>query len=323
VLKDALRRAEVLEDKARCSATHTLLIHHSLSVGDQQSAAASAELAVELADHASHAKLGINARFYRTQLYASLGRYLDAINESDAVTHRLAGLDDPDEHWKRTISSLASMWKIWCSSELGRFDDVAGLIVQAQTVMSTPDIAENWPLEIVWAGLGSGLFWLRQGLLDSTALEVAIATLDQTMQFVHSQGLSSWIGPVASPLGFGLILAGQVERGIALCKEAVDSSPSRHGTGNALRLVHQGFGHLALGELSAAEDRCELALKLTRSNGEAGHEAYATHCLGLVAEATGNRARALELLQAAEARAARLGMMPLAAVCRRDLLAFQ
>jgi class 3 adenylate cyclase/tetratricopeptide (TPR) repeat protein len=323
VLKEALQRAESLKDSIRSSATHTLLIHHNLSIGDQQSAAASAELAVKLAEDANHAKLGVNARFYRTQLYASLGRYLDAIAEADAVVTRLSVFEDADEHWKRTVSSLSSMWKIWCSSELGRFDDVAGLVLQAQTVMSTPDIAENWPLEIVWAGLGSGLFWLRQGLLNSNALEVAIATLDQTMQFIHSQGLSSWIGPVASPLGFGLILAGQAERGIALCKQAVDSSPSRHGAGNALRLVHQGFGHLALGELSAAEDRCELALKLTRSNGEAGHEAYATHCLGLVAEATGNRTRALELLRAAETGALRLGMIPLAAVCKRDLLALQ
>jgi tetratricopeptide (TPR) repeat protein len=323
VLNETLRRAELLQDKERCSAIHTLLIHHNLSVGNQKSAAASAELAVNLAEQANHAKLVINARFYKTQLYASLGRYVEAIAEADAVVNRIAGLDEPDQHWKRTVSSLSCMWKIWCSSELGRFEDVAELVLQTQTVMSTPDNAENWPLEIVWAGLGSGLFWLRQGLLQSSALEVAIETLEQTMQFVHSKGLSSWIGPVASPLGFALTLAGQAERGIALCKEAVDSSPSRHGTGNALRLAHLGFGHLALGELSAAEEQCELALRLSRSNGEAGHEAYAMHGLGLVTEATGNRVRAMELLRGAEAAAARLCMSPLAAVCNRDLSALQ
>ena len=215
------------------------------------------------------------------------------------------------------------MWKIWCSSELGHFEEVAGLVLNAQTVISTPDNAENWPLEIVWAGLGSGLFWLRQGLLQSSALEVAIETLEQTLRVVHSNGLSAWVGPVASPLGLALTLAGRAEHGMALCKEAVDRSPSRHGAGNSLRLTHLGVCHLALGELSAAEEKCELALRLSESNGEAGHEAYAMHGLGLVAEATGNRTRAMELLKAAEISASRLCMSPLVSVCKRDLSALQ
>jgi len=93
--------------------------------------------------------------------------------------------------------------------------------------------------------------------------------------------------------------------------------------GNSLRLTHLGICHLALGELIPAEENCELALRLSGSNGEAGHEAYAMHGLGLVAEATGNRTRAMELLKAAEVTAARLCMSPLVSVCKRDLSALQ
>jgi len=283
VLTLAGELAEQIDDKERNTAVHTLLIHHHLSVGEQKEALFSADKALGLAEAAQNARSILNARFYKTQIYASLGRYRDAVAEAEWVLTSASNQTGADRDWARTITGLTGMWRIWCAAELGQFEDATAHVVRAQNILSNSEGSEHSTVDLLWAGLGCGLFWLRRGLIDAACLDLAADTLKQTLNIARARKVDTWIAAAASPLSLALTLGGDPATGTALAREAVDRSPSRQGAGHALRWVHLGRAELALGELSDAEEHCELGLSLARRSGEAGHEAYALQALGLLA----------------------------------------
>ena len=318
ILTSAANLSEQIGDRQRSSAVHTLLIHHHLSVGNQSAALESADKALSLAEHVQDVGSILNARFYKTQIYASLGRYLEASQEADWVLGAAQNGPNLQPDQKRTVVGLTGMWRIWCAAELGHFDEVTAHVMQAQEVMSGTGGAEHSSVDMIWAGLGCGLFWLRRGFLDAECFVLAADTLKQTLSVARSRKVDSWIAATASPLSLTLTLTGDPEGAVKLAQEAVERSPVREGAGNALRWTHLGRAELSLGRLADAEQHCELGLELAKRSGEAGHEAYALHALALLSQATGDVTRTKERIAAAIELAESLNMSPLRAACKND-----
>ena len=317
-LEAAERDAKATMDHRRLATIHALFINHHLSVGDPQAALVSAANAVTLARKVADPVAERNARFHRIQIHASVGSYCEAATEARALLDGLHGETARDDR-ATTMVSMARMWSLWCFAELGQFEDAADLLLEAQDVVATPRAPFDTPLDLAIAALGSGLFWLRRGLIDAQCLELAVDTLEPALRLARRHELASWVPAIASPLGHALTLRGDPQTALPLLQEAVDQTVSRHGTGNALRVCHLARAHLALGQFDLAQKLVEKGLALARRSREAGHGAYTLEARGLVMAAAGNAPQARRCLKKALACAERLLMKPLAHSCRTSL----
>ena len=238
------------------------------------------------------------------QIHASLGRYdlaLDALQ-------RLLSLDVTKESAIRKAElsrGLATMWCLWCASELGRFEECTAWMLQAQSDLDTqrPDIFR------ILAGIGTGLFWLRFG-----EHELAADTLRSVLPLTDSVETSAWYPAVASPLGVALVRMGKPAEALELLQAAIERTPSGGaGLGRAQRLANLSECLGAVGELIRAESLAREACVLAVRTKEAAAEAYARFTLASILYRCGRIPEAKSELEAARSLAQRLAMSPLAA----------
>lgn len=297
ILSEAKNAAEAVNDRARLGAVLTYLTAHHLGAGRFEEAIVSGHEALAIAEQTEDGALAVNALFYLIQAHASHGDYEQAAELSKAL------ISYPGSNASETtVLSLARLWLVWCTAELGTFDTARAF---AETALATARESDD-PLAMLLAHLARGLVSVLQDRPEEAVLWLEIAR-----SFSERPALRAWARAVGSPLGRALSKLGRIDEAISLLERVVAETTSARGSGHALRIVYLGEAYLRAGRSGDASNAAHKALDLARSNREIGHQAYALLLSAEVAAALGDTTTAIGHAQEALSIAAELKMKPL------------
>lgn len=277
-------------------------ITNMIALGHLEQALSSGVELLAMIDAAADPVLMCDVLLLLGQIHASLGRYDTALES----LQRLLRIEVTEESAVRKTElsrGLATMWCLWCASELGRFEECTAWMLQAQSDLDTqrPDIFR------ILAGIGTGLFWLRFG-----EQQLAADTLRSVLPLTDSVETAAWYPAVASPLGLALVRMGRPAEALDLLHAAVERTPSGGaGLGRAQRLANLAECVGAVGELIRAESLAREACALSVRTQEAAAEAYARFILASILHRCGRTREAMAEVAAAKSLAQRLSMSPL------------
>ena len=279
-------------------------VANQIALGRLEQALSSAIGLLEILDEAVSPDLIADVLLLTAQVYASLGRYAEALETLQRLL-RLQASADAAAGKSELGRGLATMWCLWCASEIGRFEECTTWMLQAQADLDTarPDLFR------ILAGIGTGLFWLRYG-----EHRLAVDTLRSVLPLTDSVETVAWFPAVASPLGLALLRLGEAKEALELLRAAVERTPARGGgVGRAQRLTNLAECHGALDELVRAESLAREACALAVRTKEAAAEAYSRTVLAGLLRRSSRPTEAAQELAAARAVAERLSMRPLLA----------
>jgi class 3 adenylate cyclase/tetratricopeptide (TPR) repeat protein len=315
LLRQAERLGEALDDPLRLGRVYLALTVHFLNVGDGQRVLECGKRALVLGEAGGDVGLQVVANTYLGMASLIRGDFPAAI---DACQRALAALEGERrrEHFGQVALPAVHAHSIlaWGLAEIG---DFAEAIRCGEAGFSIAEVAGH-PASLVYASLGSGMAYLRQGDVHK-----AIALLERVMDVWHDIGSPSHFLPVlALSLGPAYTLAGRVAEALSLLEQAVEQS------GVERAVIFQPFLIVGLAEATLLDDRAteahDLAVRardLARTSGQRGSEAWSLWLLGAISArrtsldtqgAEANYRQALVLAQ-------ELGMRPLQAHCWRGL----
>src|SRR5262249_22880356 len=173
------------------------------------------------------------------------------------------------------------------------------------------------PITLVYACLGVGVPYLRQGAYDK-----ALPQLERAVGICRDLHILFHFPAAAFLLGTAYILTGQVTEALALLEQALaqDRTMGRQGA-QAAKVAALSEATLLAGCREHASDLARHALDLAHRNGERGEQAYILRLLGdIAAQCAPLDAEAVAAhYQQALTLAEELGMRPLQAHCHRSL----
>jgi tetratricopeptide (TPR) repeat protein len=278
--------------------------------GDNDSAIAAGQQAVELAAALGESALQVQAFHRLGQIYYAIGdfgRAAELLRRSVEAAAQESGT--PRTDWR--IQSQA--WLVRTLSALGGFaegrrhGEEALRLAMLEGRGTTPLIAH--------ASLG--ILYLAQG-----DLEPAIRVLDQGLALCRASGNRNILQPIMTGLGYASALQGRLAEGRALLEEVISEGIRTGALANhSLRVTWLSeVCRLAGRGEEAGQHACQ-ALDLARQHKERANEALALHQLGVVQAHADppDVAQAEAHYQQALALAEELGMRPLVAHCHLGL----
>jgi tetratricopeptide (TPR) repeat protein len=270
--------------------------------------------AVAIATELDDFELQIVANFHLGQVHWALGDYRAAIERTLRVVRWLEGDLIRHRFGLPVIASvLARTWLVWSMAECGEFLEE---IVHGEEEIRIAESVGH-PGSLVDAYTGLGVVRLRQG--DFPA---AVALLECACELARRWEVHILFQAAAGPLGYAYAFTGRTGRALSLLEETVERSAAMSMSfGQALWMSFLAESYLTAERVHEAFDHAGRALRLARSLGQRGHEAYALRLVGDI-RAHGDAhdpPRAEESYRQAAALAEGLGMRPLVAHCHLDL----
>jgi class 3 adenylate cyclase/tetratricopeptide (TPR) repeat protein len=306
--REAEERARELGDEQRLAAVYTYLINYHYLTGESERALEYGQRCLAIGEAGGDLHLQALARRYMGHCYHAQGRYRLA---ESILGHNLAALEasgDADLLTRDPVAYVGSAaWQAFTLAEVGDFALAQTHVARAQKVAD----GARHPYSQAIAWTLAGLTWMRRGQFDA-----ALQPLERSLETCRDKHLRLWEPIPSSLLGLALARLGRADEGLPLLEGAVRLS-EEVGIRAYLPLWTAQLGEALLlaGRLDAARDAAERALQQARTQGEAGHEAWAWWLLGAVAAARSpaDADEARRCLEEALTRAQDLGMRPLLA----------
>jgi tetratricopeptide (TPR) repeat protein len=313
-LREAEALAKSLGDEHRLGQLAAYMSQFFAWMGDHANAVDSGARAQVIADRLGDPALRIVANFRLGQAYYAMGEYGQGLDVLNANIEWLTGERATQRFGQTGLPSVLSRaWFIWCSIELGRFEDAR---LRAEEAMAIAETAAH-PFDLVVASFGLGAMALRRGELAQS-----IAVLERGLELCHVGHVPFWFPLIGIWLGSAYALGGRMTDALPLLERAVDQHATIGLTGvHSLFLTFHGEALLLAGRIDEAKQLGDQALHMALSFHERGHQAWAMRLLADV-EARRNgqsAARAETAYGETLALASGLGMRPLAARCHLAL----
>jgi DNA-binding NtrC family response regulator/tetratricopeptide (TPR) repeat protein len=313
ILREAESRASALGDQRRLGRVTMYLGNYFSLVGDQPRALEAGRRALDFALAAGDVRFQMEARYRLGQVHYMVGDYRGAVESLEQCVNAVRG-DLARERFGAlaTISVVSRNWLVRSLAEMGMFTDA---LLRADEAVRYAE-AVNQPIDLLIATQGMGFLHLRKGDLPR-----AISLLERGLELCRSWYVPVWFPLVAAPLGAAYALSGRIDEATALLEDAVrEHAEMQRMGGHALWVGWLAEAYLAGGRIDRAGDLAGLALRLSQTHGERGHEAWALRLVGEHALRTADDVtRAEEAYRRAAALADTLGMRPLGAHCEVGL----
>jgi transcriptional regulator with AAA-type ATPase domain/tetratricopeptide (TPR) repeat protein len=311
-LREAEALAERLGDERRLGWVASYLTEHYRMAGEPDLAAAAGRRALEIGERVDDLAMRVVTNLPLGLLYRALGDYRRAIEFLGWNTARLVGDLRYDRFGLFGLPSVFSRaFTVLCLAELGEFRQAA--VIGRESIALAEEVGQ--PFSRVYAGMGMGALYLRQGDFDR-----AIPMLEECVALARATSIPVGFVYGASHFGYALTLCGRVAEGVAVLEEAVERSAAmKLVAGHSAGVAYLGEAYLLSGRIDDASVAAEQALELARHHGERGNEAYARRLLAEVARARDDVSSAIAAYRQALALVEELGMRPLAAHCHRGL----
>lgn len=266
--------------------------------------------AMDIAERCGDLALGAMAR-YRTGLaYHGLGRFPEAVT---CFENCIAALDQMDEASTFALGGMPYVFccsfLAWSHAELGQFD-AANLHGERgwQMARGSNHTYSQAVMAFGWA----------HALMVQDRTDEAVEILEKGMELYEINEAHATFPWISAPLGYARIVKGDPERGLELLHRAVSPSAQRLGVQYASPYLWLAEALLLLEREEEAREAAETARKLSESQGEGSHLAWATRLLGDIAVPM-DPAAARTLYEDAMEQARKLELAPQADLCRRGL----
>jgi len=309
-LRAAERLAIGLQDGRRLGRVCAYLTDYFRQVGDHEQALETGRRALAAAELEDDLGILVATNIYLGHVYYDTGQY----GRASAHFGRNVDAVGPDAVHERfglpyLVSVHSRTWLAATLAELGRFADAIANGTDALRIAEGANHASS----LVSAHMGLGRAYLRQG-------ELARATpvLERGVELARRWKMRLLLPFLTDSLGLAYALAGRIDDGLPLLREALELHTAMRGTASqSARLISVAQGELLAGRPTEAHALATQALQLATKRGERGYEAYAhatlAEALGAVVPLDAQRAESH--WHRAAALAAELEMRPLAARC--------
>ncbi len=306
--------AVALNDRRRLARIEVYRTNHSWLRGCYAEAQEAAEGAAAIAAESGDLRLEIATSFYLGQIHHFRGQYESAAERFRGATLRLAGLAADERCGLPGMAAvIVRAWLLWGLAELGDFEDGDAL---AEDIVRLGERSEH-AFTMADAYRTAGIFRLLRG-----ELAAGVDCLERGLALTQARQLGLWYPSFAAALGFAYTLSGESDRAISLARSAVEQAEAHDiVAGQSLRQAWLGRAYLAIGDLEAATAAAHAGLRLARTVGEQGNEAWLEHLLGEIAarESSPDSDLAERHFRTAMRLASELGMRPLVAHCHLGL----
>jgi tetratricopeptide (TPR) repeat protein len=228
-----------------------------------------------------------------------LGRVVEAVRDDRLYTL-----------WTTVVPESASVLArlAWCLAELGEFGEA--MARSEQTVLIGRETDQ--PATLIFGHRSLGFVSLRRG-----DVQQAISPLERAVELCRVTPVRVVFDITAGHLGYAYALSGRLPEGVTLLEEALADAAATGTTHHPLLLAYLGEAHLLAGRPDDALRVARSALDLAHRQKERGNEAWVLRLFGeIAAHADPPDVEAAQAhYSQALARAAELGMRPLAAHC--------
>jgi class 3 adenylate cyclase/tetratricopeptide (TPR) repeat protein len=306
-LREAETLAKALDDQPRLGRVFAFMCRYFRGMGDHDSAVASGQHALAIAETLGDFALQVIAHFFLGTAYHVLGDYPRAMELLRSNVVSLVG-NLIREHFGQAglPAVLSRAFLARCLAELGAFPEG---VAHAEEAVRIAEAVDHSP-GLILASLGVGFLYLRKGDLSR-----AIPALERCLGLCRVWDILYYFSETASALGCAYALAGRVAEALPLLEQVEQRGTTMETMGGeSLRVGYVSEAYLLAGRMQEAVQFAERALDLAHAHKERGHEAWALRLLG---EIVAHQER-LEVAQAkahyqqALALADELGMRPLA-----------
>jgi class 3 adenylate cyclase/tetratricopeptide (TPR) repeat protein len=313
-IASCLREAETLaggiDDPRRLGQVSCYLANYLWQVGEHESAVAYGERALALGTAAGDFDLQLQARYYVSMPYYSLGAFRRAADLLDQNVASLQGGLLHERFGLHYVPAVGSrVWRMTCLVDRGEFAEGFALADEALRIAETV----GDPFSLILAIFGAGHLHLTRG-----ALREAIPMLERGLAICHERDIPLLVVHVASRLGYAYALSGRVADSLPLLEQAASSTLVCYRPFSAAWL---GEAYLLMGRREDATECAAGALKLARQLKQRGDEALCRRLQGEIAARADPPAAENAALHYREALALadELSMRPLAAHCHHGL----
>jgi tetratricopeptide (TPR) repeat protein len=295
VLREAERLAVALGDARRLSRIHGYTAMSMWWVGDYESAIDLATRAAATARELRRPGLEGIALVALGWSYHSLGKF----DEASASLTRVLDLAkaEPDRFAGRRgsppLSVMALVWLAILKGEQGVFD--VGYRLASDAVRLAEEADHPWSRAAAYFGQGALLI-----AQDKAAH--AISVLEQGLRLCEKYDISSWRMTMAWHLGYACVCARDLDRGVPLLEDAVQSgTSSRCCASQSMRVGWLAEAFLFANQPERAGQLAQEALRLAEAYGELPAQAHIHRILGDIfgAQLSGRSTAAFEHYKAA------------------------
>jgi tetratricopeptide (TPR) repeat protein len=308
---DHLREAEPIAARLGDQRRLTRLMAHTRSnyliLGDNERALEYGHEVLTRARKLDDFALQIDANQYLGVLYTSLGDFRAALEYLDANVGRLVG-ERRQGAFGDFFAVHGRTWRVWCLSELGRFDDAAACVAEAVEIAEQAGHAQN----VVAASWAAGYLDCMRGRPGPAA-----QVLERAYALCEASGIAVWLRPSAALLGHAWASGGRFTEAVRVLEQAVQ--PAENNVAAAAWKVYLAEAYLMAGRPDAAEGMVREGLALAQRRKETG---FAGHAFCVLAEIQASMSRSRDAVvhyQQALQLAVERGMLPLAARCHVGL----
>ena len=313
-LKEAESLAQKLSDQVRLGWISVFMSASLWQLGRSDEALASAANALLINQESQDLPLEIGANFYMGCAIVTSGDCRQAEHYFQKIVDALEGDLIQDRCGLPFVPSVVSRsWMIWALAERGQFEQGMVLGKQALEIAT----AVGHPFNLAHINYDLGYYYQVKG--DYVA---AVNTMETAMSYVRDWGLTYLSPFIMGFLGHACALAGRIEEGVSLLKQAVaDYESMGLGLFHSLVRVQLGEALLLDGQIEEAREMTQSGLELARRRGEQGHEAQALRILGEIDIQPDSKddESALSNFQSALLLAEKHDMRPLQAHCHFGL----
>jgi tetratricopeptide (TPR) repeat protein len=286
---------------------YAYLVQYHWAKGNPDEALAYGQRCLDIAGVRGDLVLRVTGHFYRAHAYQTRGTHQEAVAECRALLSTIAGR----EHERLGLSGLpecgASAMAAWSLAELGDHQGAQAMIARG---LARAEAADH--LYSICAVRGAEAFALGlAGRLDEAAKVEPYVGICREKNFAGQFMLSG------CSLAYAWAGLGRGREAAALAAEAI-ALQDRLGAWSDRSWMHsvKALGHLAAGQLDAAETDVQRALELAASHQEHGSAGWSHYVAALVALRRSDRTAAEESLDQAQNIADELGLSALLERCR-------
>jgi tetratricopeptide (TPR) repeat protein len=272
---DCLRAAETLAqalgDRYRLGWVSLYLCNYFGMTGDLDSATASGQRALALAQTLGNVELQVVAHLFLGRDYYVLGDYRRAI---DLLAPNLALLTDGLSRECFGLTGYPAVrfrtWLAWSYAELGEFREA---MTVAQEMVRLAEAVDH-PFTLAEAYRGIGYVYLRHGAFDK-----AIPPLERALGLCHDWQYLLLLPAVVSTLSAAYALSGRVAEALSLLRQA-EGQVTPTSLAFSMGDVWLSEASLRTGCHAEAMAHARHGLSLSHERKQRGAEAWTLHLLG-------------------------------------------
>jgi class 3 adenylate cyclase/tetratricopeptide (TPR) repeat protein len=301
--------ARALDDRARLGRVLANMGQLHRITGDNASATAAGQQALELASELGESALQMQAAYFLGQTYSAIGDF------SRAAELQRWNVEAADREADTPSANMRSQSRARLATILGALGEFAEGRQHGEEALRLATLEGRGQIPVIAHG-SLGNLYLAQG-----DLEHASRVLEQGLTLCRASGNRDWLSQNAACLGSAYALQGRIAEGCALLEEAISESIRTGARQNSNWIARLSEVCRLAGRGEEAWQHARQALDLARQLKARGAEAFALHQLGAVQAHSDppDATQAEAHYQQALALAEELGMRPLQAHCHRGL----